>query len=102
MDLKIIEFVREHGRVSMADVVRVTGANRNTLKVRLRGLVEKGHLVRHGAGKGAGMGWGDGSANLLILVFHLSTLSGICFNCHVADGFVSLRSDCERNHDVRC
>ena len=26
LDLQIIEFVREHGRATMADVVRVTGA----------------------------------------------------------------------------
>ena len=53
LDLKIIEFVREHGRAAMADVVRVTGANRNTLKVHLRSLVEKRHLARHGTGKGS-------------------------------------------------
>ena len=29
----------------------VTGANRNTLKVHLRSLVEKRHLARHGTGK---------------------------------------------------
>jgi len=53
MDLKIIEFVREHGRATMADAMRVTGANRSTLKVRLRSLVEKRHLARHGTGKGS-------------------------------------------------
>ena len=58
MDLKIIEFVREHGRATMADVVRVTGANRNTLKVHLRSLVEGRHLVRHGKGKGSWYGVG--------------------------------------------
>jgi len=58
MDLKIIEFVREHGRATMADAVRVTGANRNTLKVHLRSLVEGRHLVRHGKGKGSWYGVG--------------------------------------------
>ena len=43
----------------MADAVRVTGANRNTLKVRLRSLVEKRHLVRHGVGKGSWYGVGE-------------------------------------------
>jgi DNA-binding Lrp family transcriptional regulator len=59
MDLKIIEFVREHGRATMADAMRVTGANRNTLKVRLRSLVETGHLVRCRTGRGCGMGWSE-------------------------------------------
>lgn len=31
----------------------MTGANRNTLKEHFRRLVEQGHLVRRGAGKGS-------------------------------------------------
>ena len=54
--LKIIEFVREHGRATMAEAVRVTGANRNTLKVHLRSLLEKRHLARYGIGKGSWYG----------------------------------------------
>jgi hypothetical protein len=50
MDLKIVEFVREHGRATMAGAMRVTGANRNTLKVHLRGLVEMRRLARRGVG----------------------------------------------------
>jgi len=57
-DLKIIEFVREHGRATMTDAMRVTGANRNTLKVHLRSLVEGRHLALHGKGKGAWYGVG--------------------------------------------
>jgi len=37
----------------MADMVRVTGTNRNTLKDHFRSLVEKQHLIRHGSGKGS-------------------------------------------------
>jgi predicted HTH transcriptional regulator len=37
----------------MADMVRATGASRNTLKDHFRNLVEKGHLARHGTGKGS-------------------------------------------------
>jgi len=37
----------------MADMVRVTRASRNTLKDHFRSLVEKGHLTRHGSGKGS-------------------------------------------------
>jgi uncharacterized membrane protein len=53
LDLQIIDYVRQHGRGTMADMVRVTGANRNTLKDHFRNLVEKGHLTRHGTGKGS-------------------------------------------------
>jgi DNA-binding IclR family transcriptional regulator len=58
LDLRIIEFVREHGRATMADAMRVTGANRNTLKMHLRSLVEGRHLARHGTGKGSRYGIG--------------------------------------------
>ena len=37
----------------MRDMVRATGASRNTLKEHFRMLVEHRHLVRHGNGKGA-------------------------------------------------
>jgi DeoR/GlpR family transcriptional regulator of sugar metabolism len=49
--IQIIDYVRQHGRVTMADMVRATGASRNTLKDHFRSLVEKGHLTRHGSGK---------------------------------------------------
>lgn len=50
--LQIIEFVREHGRITMGEAVRLTGGNRNTLKQHLRALVEQGHLVQQGGGRG--------------------------------------------------
>lgn len=53
LDLQIIDYARQHGRVTMADIVRVTGTSRNTLKDHFRSLVEKGHLTRHGSGKGS-------------------------------------------------
>ena len=53
LSLKIVEFAREHGRVTMADAIRLTGSNRNTLKQHLRSLVEHGHLIQQGAGRGA-------------------------------------------------
>jgi Fic family protein len=53
LDLQIIDYVREHGRVTMADMVRVTGASRNTLKDHFRSLVEKQYLTLHGTGKGS-------------------------------------------------
>lgn len=56
LSLQIVEFVREHGRVTMADAIRLTGSNRNTLKLHFRGLVQRGQLAAHGAGRGAWYG----------------------------------------------
>ncbi|HSI58016.1 MAG TPA: Fic family protein [Ideonella sp.] len=52
LSLQIIEFAREHGRVTMSDAVKVTGGNRNTLKQHFRALVERSHLAQHGSGRG--------------------------------------------------
>lgn len=52
----ILEPAREHGRVTVAEAVRVSGASRNTIKDHLRALVEQGHLALHGAGRGAWYG----------------------------------------------
>jgi len=49
---KLLLIVREHGRVTVAAGVRLTGANRNTVKVHLRNLVSAGRLEQHGKGKG--------------------------------------------------
>lgn len=49
--VKILDFTRDHGRVTIGEMVRISGANRNTLKEHFRNLVEKKHLVKHGAGK---------------------------------------------------
>ncbi|MFV0282896.1 MAG: Fic family protein [Castellaniella sp.] len=50
--LQIVEFTREHGRITMAEAIRLTGGNRNTLKQHLRTLVEQEHLVQRGGGRG--------------------------------------------------
>jgi predicted HTH transcriptional regulator len=47
-----LEFAREHGRVSMGEAIKLTGAGRNTLKQHFRTLVERGHLNMHGSGRG--------------------------------------------------
>ncbi|CAM4062882.1 Fic family protein [Roseateles saccharophilus] len=52
LSLHIVEFAREHGRITMGDAIRLTGGNRNTLKQHFRALVERGHLGQHGAGRG--------------------------------------------------
>lgn len=52
LSLRIVEFAREHGRVTIGEAVRLTGANRNTLKQHFRALVERGHLNQQGSGRG--------------------------------------------------
>ncbi len=53
LSLQIIEFAREHGRITMTDAVRFTGTNRNTLKQHLRALVALNKLRVQGSGRGA-------------------------------------------------
>lgn len=50
--VQIVDYARQHGRVSMGDVIKTTGASRNTLKEHFRRLVGQGHLAQHGSGKG--------------------------------------------------
>jgi DNA-binding IclR family transcriptional regulator len=51
LSVRILDFAREHGRVSTGDMVRFAGASRNTLKQQFRMLVERGYLMRHGGGR---------------------------------------------------
>lgn len=52
LSVRILELCREHGRVTIGDIARVTGASRNTIKDHVSALTTGGHLVRHGAGRG--------------------------------------------------
>ena len=52
LSVKILEIVREHGRVSVAEAARITGTSRNTVKDHLKALTGSGHLKRRGAGRG--------------------------------------------------
>jgi Fic family protein len=56
LSLQIVEFAREHGRVTIGDAIKLTGASRNTLKQHLRNLVELGHLDQQGSGRGVWYG----------------------------------------------
>jgi Fic family protein len=56
LSVQILELAREHGRVTVAGIVEATSANRNTVKAHLKALVERRHLVLHGAGRGAWYG----------------------------------------------
>jgi Fic family protein len=50
---KLLQLVHEHGRLTMTAAVTLTGANRNTIKVHLRQLVETGELRLQGRGRGS-------------------------------------------------
>ncbi|MGH6629355.1 MAG: Fic family protein, partial [Burkholderiales bacterium] len=52
LSLQIVEFAREHGRVTIGKAIKLTGASRNTLKQHFRVLVERGTLNQHGIGRG--------------------------------------------------
>lgn len=49
--IAILDYARDHGRVTMGKMVQVTGASRNTLKEHFRNLVEKNLLIQHGGGR---------------------------------------------------
>lgn len=53
LSVQILQFAREHGRVSIGDIAKLTGTSRNTLKEHFRQLLGKGHLILHGRGRGA-------------------------------------------------
>ncbi len=52
LSVRILELCRERGRVTIAEIARITGTSRNTVKDHVAALVNKEHLVRHGAGRG--------------------------------------------------
>ena len=49
--IKILDYARDHGRVTSRDMVREAGASPNTLKATFTSLVEKGLLARYGGGR---------------------------------------------------
>lgn len=49
--VKILDYVRDHGRVTTRDMVREVGASPNTLKSTFSNLVNKGLLIRRGGGR---------------------------------------------------
>ena len=52
LSLQIVEFAREHGRITIGGAMTLTGVCRNTLKQHFRQLVERGHLNQQGSGRG--------------------------------------------------
>lgn len=43
--------MRAHGRVSIGEIIKLTGVSRNTLKEHFRKLVEQGYLSEQGGGR---------------------------------------------------
>ncbi|QTA86033.1 Fic family protein [Desulfonema magnum] len=58
---QIIRLVKAHERLAISDIEAMTGANRNTIKVRLRELVRDRYLEKHGRGKGTRYTVGTGA-----------------------------------------
>ena len=52
LSLKILDYAREHGRVTLKAMVVLTGVSRNTLKEHFRKLVANGQLGMRGKGRG--------------------------------------------------
>ena len=52
LQLQIVEFAREHGRVTIGEAIKLTGASRNTLKLHFRALAERGEMNQRGSGRG--------------------------------------------------
>ena len=48
LSVQILKLFEAHERLTIAQIVEFTGGNQNTLKVRLRELVDSGRLQRHG------------------------------------------------------
>lgn len=53
LSLNILEIIKSRGRITIKEIVTLTGANRNTVKKHLDALVKKNHLIKHGVSKGA-------------------------------------------------
>ena len=51
LDEQLLQLAREHGRLSLTDALNLTRANRNTLKLHLRQLVQAGRLQLLGRGR---------------------------------------------------
>ncbi|WP_233283398.1 Fic family protein [Agrobacterium tumefaciens] len=56
LSVTLLELAREHGRITVAEAARITDASRHTIKDHLKTLVDQGHLILHGAGRGAWYG----------------------------------------------
>lgn len=53
LSMQIMDYVRNHGRITMSEATTITQANRNTLKVHFKKLLERNLLLLKGKGRGA-------------------------------------------------
>lgn len=53
LSLQILDHLKGHGRVSVGDMAKLTNVSRNTLKPHFKSLVDTGHIVLNGKGRGA-------------------------------------------------
>jgi Fic family protein len=49
--IRILDYARDHGRVTMSNIILTTGASRNTLKEHFRNLVRSKLMVQQGGGR---------------------------------------------------
>lgn len=52
LSLQIVELIKSRGATSLGEAAAVLGANRNTIKVHFKNLVNDGHLEKVGVGRG--------------------------------------------------
>lgn len=52
LSIEIVDLVKKHGQLKIAQIVELTGANRNTVKKHLGDLVAASHITKQGVGKG--------------------------------------------------
>lgn len=48
LSVQVLELLKQHERMTIAEIVKASGANQNTLKVRLKELLNNGRIQRHG------------------------------------------------------
>jgi predicted HTH transcriptional regulator len=53
LSIHILDHARAHGRVTVREMVTVTGVSRNTLKEHFKSLLQNRQLELHGKGRGA-------------------------------------------------
>jgi Fic family protein len=56
LSLHILDIAKDRGRVTIGEIVTLTGANRNTVKKHLKALVAANRITQHGTGKGTWYG----------------------------------------------
>lgn len=52
LSVQILELAKAHGKLTIGEIVKLTSANRNTVKLHLRALVTANHISQHGTGRG--------------------------------------------------